>query len=514
MASFVPEHKFTKENYSCSKCENKAESSKLLYEFSQYLHSKPLCRSCLDSETKWQATPLAEAEALCSPAELSNIRHYVLGICMALGVPISGAIALNAIPASALVYMWQNLRDRMLFILHDKAFRCDVVIDAEIVSAFNKLISGDLSLSNLSYSQVQSFRRGIIDAFTRPKQGVVCVTLPATISGVFQTPPSAQYDFKEPIDDISYCSMLYRANALIDLLEPLYTPAMQMANYTEIMSKVPAEAKKSYADAALELQAREGFLNSNYSEQFFEDQGHLEFYFIREPIDGVLPPMPAKAHATDSGYDLTLMKRVKRIVHGPPEAPYCVYEMYDTGIIVIPPGGYIVGIYPRSSIYKTGYSLANSVGVIDRTYRGHLMVMLKKEYNLVDETPLPQGTILAQAVLMHSPNSIALEAHDFTSTARGAGGFGSTDAKKPAPSPDSVVVIEQRDGSKQVLTGTAAGAVLPGLTTSDSSQSIATGTAAGVMLPGLTTPNSLQSVAAGTSEFPGLTTSDSSQATS
>jgi dUTPase len=39
-------------------------------------------------------------------------------------------------------------------------------------------------------------------------------------------------------------------------------------------------------------------------------------------------------------------------------------------------------LLPRSSIYKTGYSMANSVGVIDRSYRGIL-----KGYDLGDIEP-------------------------------------------------------------------------------------------------------------------------------
>lgn len=45
--------------------------------------------------------------------------------------------------------------------------------------------------------------------------------------------------------------------------------------------------------------------------------------------------------------------------------------MYDTGIAVCPPDGYYTEVVPRSSLSKTGYMLANSVGIID-AYQGCL----------------------------------------------------------------------------------------------------------------------------------------------
>lgn len=45
---------------------------------------------------------------------------------------------------------------------------------------------------------------------------------------------------------------------------------------------------------------------------------------------------------------------------------------YDTGIAVEIPPGYVGLVFPRSSVCKTGLSLANSVGVIDSDYRGSI----------------------------------------------------------------------------------------------------------------------------------------------
>jgi dUTP pyrophosphatase len=80
---------------------------------------------------------------------------------------------------------------------------------------------------------------------------------------------------------------------------------------------------------------------------------------------------------------------------------------------------------PRSSISKTGLLLLNSVGVIDRTYRGELMAFL---WNTKD-TPVTvsKGDRLVQIVApdMGWISQVAV-VEELDSTARGDGGFGST----------------------------------------------------------------------------------------
>ena len=88
-------------------------------------------------------------------------------------------------------------------------------------------------------------------------------------------------------------------------------------------------------------------------------------------------------------------------------------------------------IVPRSSISKTGLMLCNSVGVIDRSYRGELMaylwntkstnVTVKKGDRLVqivapDMGPISQVEVVASADALGSVGT------------RGAGGFGSSGA--------------------------------------------------------------------------------------
>jgi len=78
---------------------------------------------------------------------------------------------------------------------------------------------------------------------------------------------------------------------------------------------------------------------------------------------------PFKKRVSDSGFDLTAIKLLKKDGK--------LYS-YDTGIALQPNFGWYLDAFPRSSIHKYGFMLANSVGVIDRTYTGNVIVNLFK----------------------------------------------------------------------------------------------------------------------------------------
>ena len=85
-------------------------------------------------------------------------------------------------------------------------------------------------------------------------------------------------------------------------------------------------------------------------------------------------------------------------------------------------------LVPRSSISKTGLVLANSIGVIDRSYRGSLMGAF---WNLSKEdVVLTRGQRLLQIVSRDMTSFSTVEivgtAEELGVTARGEGGFGST----------------------------------------------------------------------------------------
>ncbi len=82
-------------------------------------------------------------------------------------------------------------------------------------------------------------------------------------------------------------------------------------------------------------------------------------------------------------------------------------------------------LYPRSSISKKGLIMANSVGIIDKSYRGELMGAVR---NVTGQDVLVgRGERLFQIVapnMGHICEVVCWESLD--ETARGDGGFGST----------------------------------------------------------------------------------------
>ena len=83
-------------------------------------------------------------------------------------------------------------------------------------------------------------------------------------------------------------------------------------------------------------------------------------------------------------------------------------------------------LYPRSSIYKSPIRLSNSVGIIDSGYTGELGALVD---NLSDEPyEIKKGTRMFQLCFHDlSPMKFKL-VNGLRDTARGSGGFGSTDA--------------------------------------------------------------------------------------
>lgn len=128
---------------------------------------------------------------------------------------------------------------------------------------------------------------------------------------------------------------------------------------------------------------------------------------------------PQKANPTDIGFDLTIVKHIKKLTSNT--------SLYDTGIKVIPPEGYYTEIVGRSSISKSGYMLANNIGIIDPSYTGNLLVALTKTDQQSEDLVLPYKC--CQMIFRKHNNHIGLEQIDSFDkiTNRGEGGFGSSD---------------------------------------------------------------------------------------
>ena len=81
---------------------------------------------------------------------------------------------------------------------------------------------------------------------------------------------------------------------------------------------------------------------------------------------------------------------------------------------------------PRSSICKTPLQMANSMGIIDRSYRGPIMAPVRNT-NLTDSYTIEEGTRLFQILAPDLGWIKEIRLVDsLPETSRGEGGFGST----------------------------------------------------------------------------------------
>lgn len=126
--------------------------------------------------------------------------------------------------------------------------------------------------------------------------------------------------------------------------------------------------------------------------------------------------IPTKANFSDVGYDLTAIG-VHKVINS--KTILC-----NTGIKLNIPISYYVEIAPRSSIIKSGYMLANSIGIIDVSYKGELLIALTK---IDEESPSIQFPFrCCQLIVRKQVFPIMKEVDDISISKRGEGGFGSS----------------------------------------------------------------------------------------
>lgn len=133
--------------------------------------------------------------------------------------------------------------------------------------------------------------------------------------------------------------------------------------------------------------------------------------------------MPSKTRASDVGYDLTVVREHSRPREG--------VVLYDTGLKIRIQHGYYAEIVPRSSLSKSGYILANGVGIVDPAYDGTLLVALARLDPKAAPVQLPfrccQIVIRRQYhAEVEEVSAGSSSAAEWTATGRGTGGFGST----------------------------------------------------------------------------------------
>ncbi len=195
--------------------------------------------------------------------------------------------------------------------------------------------------------------------------------------------------------------------------------------------------------------------------------------------DGVIPPAPA--HESDTGSDVIAISEPKIVGDAISEGVYksISYIEYDTGLQISPPGNYLpivtstaaqpsnpadalneliaainnkqgyTLIYPRSSISKYNLTLANGIGLIDPAFRGNLVCRFKYHIQPEDlghienvgivcvvnkDKIYKKGDKCAQLVAAWKEKITWQLVDKLDETARGEGGFGSSDKIKSSGS--------------------------------------------------------------------------------
>ena len=140
----------------------------------------------------------------------------------------------------------------------------------------------------------------------------------------------------------------------------------------------------------------------------------VKMEFVKTHKDAKLP---ARAHASDSGYDLTSVEEATIPAKGSAVVPVGLTLGY------LEPGWWF-RIEPRSGLgFKK--SLQPHLGIIDNGYRGDLGVKL---YNFSgSDWVLPAGSKIAQLVLYPHITANVSWVEEVTEADRGEAGFGSTD---------------------------------------------------------------------------------------
>ena len=129
--------------------------------------------------------------------------------------------------------------------------------------------------------------------------------------------------------------------------------------------------------------------------------------------------LPDYATAQSAGMDL-LAAVAEDVTLAPNER-----RLIPTGIAIALPAGYEAQVRPRSGLaLKHGITVLNAPGTIDADYRGEVGVIL---INLGDAPfTISRGSRIAQMIVAPHARVAWAEAETLETSARGAGGFGST----------------------------------------------------------------------------------------
>lgn len=175
-----------------------------------------------------------------------------------------------------------------------------------------------------------------------------------------------------------------------------------------------AAEKEAILNSGISFDDFTSILGENIAEQFGPRQ--IVDVDIQKLTDSAV--LPKYAHESDACADICADETITIM---PGET-----KLISTGIALAIPLGYVVHIYPRSSMgTKTSLRLANSVGVIDAEYRDEIKIIYT---NIGSEAyTIHQGDRIAQMSIEASPIARFNLVKDVKTIGEDrGGGFGST----------------------------------------------------------------------------------------
>ena len=150
------------------------------------------------------------------------------------------------------------------------------------------------------------------------------------------------------------------------------------------------EEKQAILNSGIKYEDFLSIMSENFSEKF----GPREITDVQVQKLTDSAKVPTYAHATDACADLYADETV---ILAPGET-----KLISTGIAIAIPIGYVVHIYPRSSIgAKTPLRLSNSVGVIDSGYRDEIKIIYTNTG--MEPYTIEKGSRIAQMSIDLSP---------------------------------------------------------------------------------------------------------------
>lgn len=154
------------------------------------------------------------------------------------------------------------------------------------------------------------------------------------------------------------------------------------------------------------------FKYSLYKRVLMWQPRHLPMFKYKVSNGGLAPK---KAHPSDAGWDVHIVRKIK-------EENNIIY--YGTGLQVQPDPTFYFDLVARSSLCKHGYMLANSIGIIDSSFTGEIMIPLIPIGTSQNELKLPFR--VAQLIPRQVIHIIDQKVDKLDETSRSCGGFGST----------------------------------------------------------------------------------------